>query len=1159
MIMTNRGFTHLHVHTEYSIQDGLSKIPSLVKRVKELGMTACAITDHGVGYGLPEFYNICKKEGIKPILGCEVYIAPGSRFDKTKENGEKAYSHLILLVKNEVGYKNLCILISRSNTEGFYYKPRIDFELLKDHHEGLVCLSACIAGEVPRAIIGGQKDKAERIALKYKELFGEDYYLEIQNHGIKEEQIVANELVGLSRKHHIKLVCTNDSHYINSEDAEAHEWLLCLQSGKKLQDPDRLIYHGDYSLKSEDDMRALFPSLPDAFDNTMEITDKCNFEFEFGHYRMPTVNIPREYENDYFGYLEAEAWKGYEWRYPKGHPEREKAKKNLEYELSVIKQMGFAEYFLDTRKTVIWAKENGIPVGPGRGSAAGSTMCYCLKITDIDPIKYGLLFERFLNPERVSMPDIDVDYSYIRKKDIIEFEAMSNGKDRFSKIQTFSKMLAKGVLRDCARIAGYEPAVGNTLSKLIPSELNMTLSKAYDTNPDLKLYLENHPEYEKLWDIAKKLEGTIKTISTHACGHIPTPVPCEELFPVSVDSETGYLVCQYNMVEAEHLGNLKKDLLMLRNLTVIDIAHQLIKERHGIDVPLWTEEILNDKEALKMISRGETDGVFQLESEGMKSFMKDLKPDCFEDIIAGVSLYRPGPMDFIPDYIRGKKDPSSVVYKTPELQPILEATYGCIVYQEQVMQIVRSLAGFSMGRADIVRRAMSKKKEQIMEEEGQHFVYGDTDLNIKGCIQNGIDEQTAKEIYGQMIDFAKYAFNKSHAACYAAIVMQTAYLKCHFFVEFMAGLLSSVMDKTEKLVPYLNVCKKANVRILPPNINCSQKEFTIEGDKLRYGLMAIKGIGEDIIDTIVKDRKQNGSYENITDFITRIPGAGKGLVEPLIKSGALDDFHYKRKAMMESYSHLIEGAKKERKTQISGQVSLFELLDEKPEEYIIDVPEYDDATLLRYEKEATGFYISGHPLDEYAAYIKKKVNMLASSFLLPEEGDNLEERGNLQENNDLIQDGQKVSMVGIILQKKKIFTKRGKAMAFLKMEDMTGPFEVVVFPDIYEKYSSCFEEEKKLHICGTISMEDKVTVLAEQVKDLDCAMRTVWIRFPDATEKDLQKDYCQNIARNYPGQDRIIFFFSNSRETSLIAYCKYDSILPYIKNRYEPDNIVITY
>lgn len=703
-------FTHLHVHTEYSLLDGMGKIKDYVKRAKDLGMEALAITDHGVGYGLVEFYSECKSQGIKPILGCEVYEAPISRFNKSSEKRDEKYYHLILLVKNEIGYRNLCKLISRSNTEGFYYKPRIDFELLTELHEGLICLSGCVAGRIPQMILNriNQEEIMAEI-IKYKELFGEDYYIEIQNHGINDERLAFQELYKFAKKLNIKVVATNDCHYVLSEDADAHDWLICLQTQKKLDDESRMHYEGDYSLKSEEEMRKLFPSTPEVFNNTQEIADKCRFEFNFAKeakdYRMPKVNIPKNYGEDYFKYLSDEAMKGFEKKYPKDNPLRKKARERIDYELSIIKDMGFAEYFLDTRKTIFWARSHGILVGPGRGSGAGSVMNYCLGITDIEPLKYGLLFERFLNPERISMPDIDVDYSEAHKEEVLESEAESNGRDKFAKIQTFGTMLAKGVIKDCLRIADYPVYMGKDLSKLIGD--CSTLKEAYELNPDIKIYIEKNG-LKKVWEIALKLEGTKKSAGTHACGHIPTPVPCEELFPVSVDKTTGYLICQYNMVDAERLGNLKKDLLMLRNLEIITVAAKEIRKRTGNTTPLWNDRVLSDKKTFEMISEGLTTGVFQIESEGMKSFMKKLKPDCFEDIIAGVALYRPGPMDFIPTYIENKHNPNKITYLTPELESILASTYGVIVYQEQVMQIVQKLAGFTMGRADVVRKAMGK-------------------------------------------------------------------------------------------------------------------------------------------------------------------------------------------------------------------------------------------------------------------------------------------------------------------------------------------------------------------------------------------------------------------------------------------------------------------
>lgn len=716
-------YTHLHLHTDYSLLDSMIKIPELVKKIKSLGMTSCAITDHGTAAGIVEFYNACKKEGIKPILGIEAYEAPASRFERKNDENPNNYYHLILLVKNEQGYKNLCKLVSRSNTEGFYYKPRIDFELLEQFHEGLICMSACIAGRVQRDIVAGDIEKAEQDLLRYKNLFRDDYYLEIQNHGIPEETIVAQKFIEFSKKYGIKLICTNDCHYLNSEDAKAHEWMVCIQTGKKLSDENRLLYVGDYSVKSEEDMRSLYPYLPEAFDNTQEIVEKCNFDFTFGEYKMPKVIVPDSFDSSddvdyitgevipsdekttkYYKYLKYLAFKGLEEKYPEGNPKREDAIKRLDYELSVIKQMGYSDYFLDTLKTIEWARNHGILIGPGRGSAAGSCMCYCIGITDLEPLKYGLLFERFLNPERISMPDIDVDYNYSHKDEVVDSEAESNGKEHFAKIQTFMTMAAKGVIKDCVRVAGYEPSVGNKFSKMIGK--CKSLNEAYDTNPEIEDYLKTDDSIRELWNIALKLENLKKSASTHACGHIPTYEKCEDLFPCSVDKKTGYLVCQYDMVEAEHLGNLKKDLLMLRNLDVIEVAHKAVKERHGVDIPLWTDEILNNKKAFALFSSGDTNGIFQFESEGMKKFMKELKPDCFEDTIAGVSLYRPGPMDYIPEYIKNKHNPKDIIYECKELEPILKPTYGVIVYQEQVMQIVRNLAGFSMGRADVVRKAM---------------------------------------------------------------------------------------------------------------------------------------------------------------------------------------------------------------------------------------------------------------------------------------------------------------------------------------------------------------------------------------------------------------------------------------------------------------------
>lgn len=1041
----NMSFAHLHVHSDYSLLDGLGKIEDIVKKVKKEGMTACAITDHGTGAGLVSFHDACKEQDIKPVLGCEMYEAPTSRFHKKIAKNENHYYHLILLVKNETGYHNLCKLISKSNTEGFYYKPRIDRELLARYHEGLICLSACIAGRIQQDIIRHDLEKAEEDIQWYQNLFGKDFYLEIQNHGLPEESMVTQEFMRLSKQFGIKLVATNDCHYVDFEDREAHDWLLCMQTGKKLEDFDRMRYEGDYSVKSEAEMRSLFPFAPEAIENTMEIVEKCNFNFAYASgyedYRMPRVVIPQEYGNDYFRYLKDETWKGFENRYPAAYQKREEAMEKTRYELSVIKQMGFAEYFLDTRKTIQYARNHGILVGPGRGSAAGSALCYCIGITDIDPIRYGLLFERFLNPERISMPDIDADYDYSYKDEVITFEAESNGKNRFSKIQTFTTMQAKGILKDCARVAGFPVSTGVTLSKFV-GKCN-TLQEAWDANPSLQQYIKTDTELSHLWEIALKLEGTKKAASTHACGHIPTLDPCEDLFPCSVDQDSGYLICEYDMVQAEHLGNLKKDLLMLRNLTVIDTAQKAVKERYGIDIPLWTEEILNDPEALALIARGDTNGVFQLESEGMKKFMRELKPSCFEDIIAGVALYRPGPMDFIPDYIKGKHHPETITYLAPELEEILAPTYGQIVYQEQVMMIVRKLAGFSMGRADVVRKAMGKKKMDIMLAERIHFVEGEDTLNIPGCIQNGISKETSETIYDQMVDFAKYAFNKSHAAAYAAISMQTAYLKVHYPMEFFAGLLTSVMDKTEKLTPYLIECKRSGIKVFPPDINTSTENFSVTGtgDGIYYGLSSVKKVGKDVIRKITSEARKK-SYSDLYDFIERNPECNSGACQNLVYAGAFDKIGINRHTMAENICPIMNNIRNKKRNTIEEQISLFDLLANDPsiQPYTMkEMTEYSRMELLNKEKDAAGLYISGHPAKCFDKMREIHFTDISSLQEVPE--------------------GKQVMIKGMILDKHETFTKkRNKKMCFLKLEDQTGETSVVVFPSAYDL---CGEDLKK--------------------------------------------------------------------------------------------------
>jgi len=1164
-------FVHLHLHTYNSLLDGMIKPKELVRKIKELGQPAVAITDHGVMYGAIEFYNECKSAGIKPIIGCEMYIAPDSRFDKS--NDKKAYYHLVLLVKNEIGYKNICRLVSRSNTEGFYIKPRIDFELLSEFHDGLICLTACVAGEIPQKIIEGDISGAEAAVLKYKELFEDDLYLEIQNHGLYEEQLVANELIKISEKYNIKLVCTNDCHYLNSSDGEAHEWLLCLQTGKTILE-DHMKYDGDYSVKSSEEMRKLFPSLTQAFDNTLEVAEKCTFDFEFAKspvdYRMPKVFIPEQYGNDYFAYLSDEAYKGLDERYPIAHPEREEAIKKLEYELEVIKNMGFAKYFLDTRKTILWARENDILVGPGRGSGAGSVLNYCLKITDLDPIKYNLLFERFLNPERISMPDIDVDYQYDRKDDVIKFEADSNGYDKFCKIQTLGTMKAKGVIRDVLRVGGYKPALGNRLAKLIPNDPKITLEKAYEMDPEIAKFIDEN-NLQKEWEIAKKLEGLKKSSSTHACGHIPTPVPCEELFPCRIDEKTGYLVCEYDMAEAEHLGNLKKDLLMLRNLTVISVAHKAIKEHYGIDVPLWTEEVLNDKDALKLFWDGSTNGVFQFESEGMKKFMKELKPDCFEDIIAGVSLYRPGPMEYIPKYIKGKHDPSSVVYDCPELEPLLKATYGVIVYQEQVMAIVQELAGFSMGRADLIRKAMGKKIEKIIEDERQNFVYGNEELGIDGCIKRGIPETVAQKVYDDMSEFAKYAFNKSHAACYAAISMQTAYLKAHYPAEFYAGLLTSVADQTKKLAKYIIECKKSGLAISNPDINHSEVNFTATSEgTVIYGLSAVKSVGKNV-EYIISERKANGPFKGLIDIVKRIPSLNRRTLEALINAGAMDCFGYNRNTLLaniERAQSIIKNDIKIKEAQVAGQMSLFEIFEsQRPEvkDDFVEITELPKKTILLNEKASTGFYISGHPFEDYQLLLEatKEKNpnfkyLNSTYFAYEEENSETDDYKDMTEvdtgANDiysserelLVEENQEVIIAGIVTNYKKIMTKKtGKLMAFFDVEDIYGVIHVICFPNDYEKISSILDDDVMVQIKGSVTLDRDTGAPQVALKELtliDQVPTRICVNFKSEDDVKSKANILKEIQSKKPGRSTLAIYVNKKNTRKVMSGFSNDAI-----------------
>ena len=919
-------FTHLHVHTEYSLLDGSNKIKEYVSRVKELGMNSAAITDHGVMYGVIDFYKAARAAGIKPILGCEVYVAPGSRFDRELSHGDDRYYHLVLLAENNKGYQNLMKIVSKGFVEGYYYKPRVDMEVLETYHEGIIALSACLAGEVQRYLVRGLYEEAKETACKYEKCFGKgNFFLELQDHGIPDQKTVNAGLMRMSEETGIELVATNDVHYTYAEDAEPHDILLCLQTGKKLSDENRMRYEGgQYFVKSEEEMRALFPYAAQAIDNTQKIADRCNVEIEFGVTKLPHFDVPEGYDS--WTYLNKLCHEGLVRRYPDKH---EELLPKLDYELSVIQKMGYVDYFLIVWDFINYARTHGIPVGPGRGSAAGSLVSYTTGITNIDPIRYNLLFEWFLNPERVTMPDIDIDFCYERRSEVIDYVIEKYGKDCVTQIVTFGTLAARGVIRDVGRVMDLPYNFCDTIAKNIPNELNITIDKALIMNPELRSMYESDETVKRLIDMAKRLEGLPRHTSMHAAGVVISQKAMDEYVPLSRSSD-GTITTQFVMTTIEELGLLKMDFLGLRTLTVISDAVKLVEKNHGIKIDVDNIDY-DDKKVLDSIGTGRCDGVFQLESAGMKNFMKELKPQSLEDVIAGISLYRPGPMDFIPKYIKGKNEPESVTYVCKELEPILEPTYGCIVYQEQVMQIVQNLAGYTMGQADNIRRAMSKKKQYVIDAERQNFVYGNEEQGIKGCIANGISEQAANQIYDSMVDFAKYAFNKSHAAAYAVVAYQTAYLKYYYPVEFMAALMTSVIDNTRKVAEYIYSCRQMGIKVLSPDINEGEGRFLATKDGIRYGMYAIKSIGRQVIDIILAEREANGKYITLSDFLSRVAGreVNKRAVENLIKAGACDGLDGNRQQMLLVYNTLIDNLNQEKKNSLAGQMSLFDLVSEE--------------------------------------------------------------------------------------------------------------------------------------------------------------------------------------------------------------------------------------
>ena len=1150
-------FVHLHVHSEYSLLDGMSRIKDLPVRAKELGMKAIALTDHGVMYGAVDFYKECKKNDIKPIIGCEVYVAPHSRFDKEagRDNG---YNHLILLAKNKTGYQNLSKLVSLSFVEGFYYKPRIDLEILEKYSEGLICLSACLAGSLSQAIIQDNMEKAEEIALWHKRVFKDDYYIEIQHNGLRQQIMVNQKLIQLARKLDIPLVATNDAHYLKKEDSYFHEVLLCIQTGKRMSDEDRMRFETqEFYIKSPEEMADYFSEFPDAIENTVKIAEKCNYDFEFGVTKLPNYDVPEEYAThlDYFKDL---CYKGIKNRY--GEKPAEEVMSRLEYEISVIDKMGYVDYFLIVWDYINYAKSVGIPVGPGRGSGAGSIAAYAIGITDIDPLKYGLLFERFLNPERVSMPDFDVDFCYERRGEVIEYVERKYGKDHVSQIITFGTMAARMVIRDVGRVLDYPYSETDKLAKMIPMEVHITIPKALEQNREFKELYESNPSVKQLIDIAIKLEGLPRQASTHACGIVITKDPVDTYVPLYVND--GNISTQYTMNLLEELGLLKMDFLGLRTLTVISDTEKLVKQNRGIDVEYDKE--MNDPKVYKLWANGESIGIFQFESQGMTNFMKELKPDCLEDIIAGVSLYRPGPMDQIPRYIKGKQNPGHNVYTHPALEPILNVTYGCMVYQEQVMQIVRELAGYSLGRADLVRRAMGKKKLDVMAKEREYFINGQVDENgnvlVPGCVRNGIDKESANKIFDEMAEFAKYAFNKSHAAAYSVVSYRTAYLKTYYPAEFMAATLNSFLGNLDKVPVYIYECKRLNIEILKPDINKSFTKFTVQDNKIRFGLGSIKNVGISAIETVISEREKNGEFKSFTDFCERIQSGtvNRKCIECLIKAGCFDEMNQTRATLLASYEKILDTINNQGRNSMANQVTMFDLV--QPEETVkyqyTVLKELDERELLAQEKEMIGIYISGHPLEKIKEAIQRQTNI--NSIQIKDL--NGENAGNFK-------DGQNVKYAGTITSVKKKYTKRNTIMAFVTVEDLYGSAEIVVFDSVFSRCDNILVEENIVIVEGRLSIkeDEDARIIVQNIKEFseenntrdNIRKNTVII---DITElNETQKERLKGAIRFFSG-DRVnmkISVLDKAQEKPCGAIYLTEEILNQFKEIVGEENVML--
>ncbi|MBO6166193.1 MAG: DNA polymerase III subunit alpha [Eubacterium sp.] len=1154
--MQGNEFTHLHVHTEYSLLDGAAKISALVSRAKELGFDSLAITDHGVMYGVIDFYKECKAQGIKPIIGCEVYVAPGSRFDKEASPDDERYFHLLLLAENDKGYSNLSKIVTRGFTEGYYYKPRVDKELLREYSEGIICTSACLQGEVAYYIRKSLPEEARKAALEYRDIFGADnFFLEMQDHGMAEDTLVNTELLKMSEELGIPLVATNDSHYIKAEDWEAHDILLCIQTNAKVMDEKRMRYEGgQYYLKSADEMERLFPYAKEALRNTHKIAERCNVNIVFGEQKIPKYDVPDN--GDAFEYLTSLCKAGLIERYPDVTPELEE---RLDYELNTIKNMGYVDYFLIVWDFINYARQHGIGVGPGRGSAAGSIVSYCLKITNIDPIKYSLIFERFLNPERVSMPDIDVDFAPDGRQQVIDYVTEKYGEEKVVQIVTFGTLAARNCIRDVGRALDISYKTCDVVAKSIPAEVNMTIDKALEQSPDFKKMYQENEEIRYLVDMSRQLEGLPRHASLHAAGVVIGREPIDEFVPLCKNGDV--VATQFNMTRIEELGLLKMDFLGLRNLTVIKDAVENIRKRTGEVVDVENLDF-NDKAVYDMISQGKCDGVFQLESSGMQSFMKQLKPRNIEDVIAGISLYRPGPMDFIPQYIAGKNSVDPIHYDTPELEPILAPTYGCIVYQEQVMQIVMVLAGYSLGRSDLVRRAMSKKKADVMAKERQYFVYGDEASGVPGCIKKGIDEKIANKIFDEMTDFASYAFNKSHAAAYAVVAFETAYLRCHYPLDFMAALLTSVRDNSQKLSKYIDAVRKMGIKVLPPDINKGEGAFSVDGDAIRYGMSAIKSIGDSVVDMILTEREEHGPYRDLKDFITRMSSkeANKRTIESFIFSGAFDSFGANRRQMIEVYPKIIDEVASEKKKATSGQISLMDFMGEEEKKAFDvaypDVPEYDKDTFLRMEKDALGLYVSGHPLDSVKDVLSRETTATTLDFVIDEETEKTE-----------AVDGRNYRIGGLIDEVNLKVTRKGDNMAFLRIEDLFGTMEVVVFPNVFLRCRDKLETNKAVIIEGNASVSERDSkLIASDIMTMDEVIsrsedknKELWICFKNMDSYLENANNLKQIALQHPGFTPVYVQLKEEMKMKKLANTVNvrTGIVDALKLEYGPDMVLV--